>query len=270
MDGAQLWQTLILAIVQGITEFLPVSSDGHLVVIGNLLERAFGTTSTEAARAQLIIGLHFGTLLATITVYWNELWSLFRRRQLLIAVILGTIPAGVIGVVFKDWFEETMSSPLFAGIGLCVTAIFLLAGQRMELNLLELDRIPWPHAIAVGFFQALAILPGVSRSGSTISSGLMIGFTRQTATTYSFLLSVPAVGGAVLLKVIDMIKGQSGGLPIGQLFFGAVISFVVGIAVLRLLIRIVTQNRLHWLAYYCLTVGICVTVWQLWLRMQPT
>lgn len=268
MDGAQLWQTLIQAVVQGITEFLPVSSDGHLVIVGKLLEQEFGTTSTGAETMQLIIGLHFGTLLATAVVYWKELWSLLHRRRLLVAVILGTIPAGVLGLTFKDWFEQTMSSPLFAGLGLCVTAVFLLAGQRMELNLLELDQIPLPHAFAIGCFQALAILPGVSRSGSTIAGGLMIGLTRRTATTFSFLLAVPAVGGAVLLEAIDMAKGESGGLAIGQLLFGAVISFAVGITALRFLIRVVVQRQLHWFAYYCLTLGICVTAWQLCLGMK--
>jgi undecaprenyl-diphosphatase len=169
----------------------------------------------------------------------------------------------VIGLLFKDWFEQTMSSPLFAGLGLCVTAIFLLAGQRMELNLVELEAIPLPHAFAIGCFQAIAILPGVSRSGSTIAGGLMLGLTRQSATTFSFLLAVPAVGGAVLLETIDMVKGESGGLAIGQLLFGAIISFAVGLAALRFLIRIVMQRKLHWFAYYCLVVGVCVVVWQL-------
>lgn len=264
MDGAQLWQTLIQGVVQGITEFLPISSDGHLVVVGKLLERSFGTSSTAEQTLQLVIGLHLGTLLATATVYWRELWSLRHRYRLLAAIILGTIPAGVIGVLFKDWFEQTMSSPLFAGLGFLVTAVFLLAGQRMELNLLELDQIPLPHALVIGCFQALAILPGVSRSGSTIASGLMIGLKRQTATTFSFLLSIPAVGGAVLLESVEMIRGTSGGLALGQLAFGAVISFAVGIVSLRFLIRVVTLRKLHWFAYYCLLAGTGVTVWQLW------
>lgn len=264
MDGAQLWQTLIQAVVQGITEFLPISSDGHLVIVGHLLQRGFGTNSTGQQTMQLVIGLHLGTLLATAAVYWRELWSLRHRGRLLAAVVLGTIPAGVIGVLFKDWFEQTMSSPLFAGVGLLVTAVFLVAGQRMELNLLELDQVPLPHALVIGCFQALAILPGVSRSGSTIASGLMIGLTRQTATTFSFLLSVPAVGGAVLLESIDMAQGQSGGLAVGQLLFGAVISFAVGIVSLRFLIRIVTLRKLHWFAYYCVLLGSVVTAWQLW------
>ena len=175
MDAALFWQTVIEAVVQGITEFLPISSDGHLVIVGHLLERWFDKTSTGAETLQLVIGLHLGTLLAVIVVYWRELWSLRRRGKLLAAIVVGTIPAGVIGVLFKDWFEQTMTSPLFAGLGLFVTAVFLLAGQRLELNLLELDDIPLPHAFAIGCFQALAILPGISRSGSTIAGALMIG-----------------------------------------------------------------------------------------------
>ncbi len=263
MDGAQLWQTLIQGVVQGITEFLPISSDGHLVIVGRLLERWFGTSSSGQQTMQLVIGLHLGTLLATASIYRRELWSLRHRYRLLAAIILGTIPAGVIGVLFKDWFEQTMSSPLFAGVGLLVTAVFLLAGQRMESNLLELDQVSLRQALIIGSFQALAILPGVSRSGSTIASGLMVGMTRRAATTFSFLLSIPAVGGAVLLESIDILRGQSGGLAIGQLLFGAAISFAVGVVSLRFLIRIVSLRKLHWFAYYCLLLGTIVTAWQL-------
>lgn len=266
MDGAQLWQIVIEAVVQGITEFLPISSDGHLVLVGHLLERWFGKSSSGADTMQLVIGLHLGTLLATATVYRNELWSLLKKPRLLAAILLGTIPAGVIGIAFKDFFEQTMSSPLFAGLGFFVTALFLFAGQKLELNLLQLDQVPLPHAFAIGCFQALAILPGVSRSGSTIAGGLMIGLTRQAATTFSFLLSIPAVGGAVLLEAVDMARGQSGSLELGPLLLGAAIAFAVGIVALRFLIRIVTQRKLHWFAYYCLVLGTITTAWQLSLR----
>ncbi len=268
MNGAQLWQTLIQAVVQGITEFLPISSDGHLVIVGKLLEQWFGTNASDAETVELIVGLHLGTLVATIAVYWRELWSLRTRRRLLVNVIVGSIPLAIIGLLLKDWFEHALASPLFAGLGLLVTAVFLLAGQRMELNLLELDQIPTPHAFLIGCFQALAPLPGVSRSGSTIAAGLMVGVTRQAATTFSFLLSVPAVGGAVLLKAIDMAKGTAGGLAMGQLLFGAVISFAVGLVALRFLIRIVALRKLHWFAYYCLVLGSAVTAWQVGLRMK--
>jgi undecaprenyl-diphosphatase len=264
MDGAQFWQTLIQAVVQGITEFLPISSDGHLVIVGALLEKWLGTNLADKEKVELIIGLHLGTLVATIVVYWKELWSLLKRRRLLINVIVGSVPLAIVGLTLKDWFEQTLTSPLIAGLGLLVTALFLLAGQRIEKDLLELDQIPLPHALVIGCFQALAPLPGVSRSGSTIAAGLMVGVTRQAATTFSFLLSVPAVGGAVLLKSIDIARGTSGGLALGQLLFGAVISFAVGVAALRFLIRIVSQRKLHWFAYYCLALGTAVTAWQLW------
>ena len=261
MDGAQLWQTLILAVVQGITEFLPISSKSHLILTNNLLERWFGTTSTSSETIELIVGLHLGTLVATAVVYWPELWSLRKRYRLLLNVIIGSLPVAVIGLTFKDWFEHTLVSPLFVGLGLFVTAFFLLAGQKLEINLLELDRIGVPHAFAIGCFQTLALFPGISRSGSTIAGGLMVGLSRQAATTFSFLLSVPTVGGVVLLKGFAL--RHSGSLAISQLLFGAVIAFAVGILSLRFLIRIVTQRQLHWFAYYCLALSIVVTAWQL-------
>jgi undecaprenyl-diphosphatase len=264
MNGAQLWQTLIQGIVQGITEFLPISSKSHLILVGKLLEYCFGTSLTTSETIELIVGLHLGTLLATIVLYWQELWSLRKRPRLLCNVIIGSIPVAVIGLVFKNQIEQTLISPLFVGLGLFVTAVFLLGGQRLELNLLELDQIKWPHALVIGGFQTLALLPGISRSGSTIAGGLMVGLARQSATTFSFLLSIPAVGGVVLLKGLAL--RHSNGLAIGQLLFGATISFVVGLASLRFLIRVVTQRKLHWFAYYCLALGVCVTAWQLWLR----
>ncbi|MBC7815567.1 MAG: undecaprenyl-diphosphate phosphatase [Planctomycetaceae bacterium] len=262
MDGAQLWQTLIQGVVQGITEFLPISSKSHLILVGKLLERWFGTTATSAETIELIVGLHLGTLLATIVVYWQDLWSLRKRHRLLLNVIIGSIPVAVVGLAFKDWLEQTLVSPLLVGLGLFITANFLFWGQRLEISLLELDQMSWLHALAVGCFQTLALLPGISRSGSTIAGGLMVGLTRHAATTFSFLLSVPAVGGVVLLKGIAL--RHSNGLAIGQLLFGAVISFAVGIVALRFLIRIVTQRQLHWFAYYCLLLGTVVTAWQLW------
>lgn len=268
MNGAQLWQTLIQAVVQGITEFLPISSKSHLILVGNLLEHWFGTNSTAAETIELIVGLHLGTLLATIVVYWQDLWSLRKRHRLLLNVIIGSIPVAVVGLLFKDQLEQTLVSPLFVGLGLFVTALFLFAGQRLELNLLELDQITWPHALAIGCFQTLALLPGISRSGSTIAGGLMVGLTRHAATTFSFLLSVPAVGGVVLLKGLAM--RHSNGLAVGQLLFGAMISFAVGLVALRFLIRIVVKRQLHWFAYYCLTLGVCVTAWQLWLGMKTS
>ena len=261
MFDTEILRAIVLGIVQGITEFLPISSKSHLILVGKLLERWFGTTANSKETIELIVGLHLGTLLATIVVYWQDLWSLRKRHRLLLNVIVGSIPVAVVGLVFKDWLEQTLVSPLLVGLGLFITATFLFAGQRLEINLLELDQITLPHALAVGCFQTLALLPGISRSGSTIAGGLMVGLTRHAATTFSFLLSVPAVGGVVLLKGLAL--RHSDGMAIGQILFGTVISFAVGIAALRFLIRIVTQRQLHWFAYYCLLLGAVVTAWQL-------
>ncbi len=264
MDGAQLWQTLILAVVQGITEFLPISSDGHLVIVGTLLDKAFGTQATNEAGFQMMIGLHLGTLVSIIVVYWRALWGLLKKPRLLTAVILGTIPAGVIGLAFHKFFEETFSSPLVAGLGLFVTAAFLLLGHRLAINVIDLDRLPFKHAIAIGCFQVIAIFPGISRSGSTIAGGLITGLTQQAATTFSFLLAVPVIGGAVLLEGIKMLRGTTTGNSVPLLAFGAFVSFVVGVVSLRVLIQMVSRGKLHWFAYYCLLAGTGTTVWQLW------
>lgn len=269
MDGAQLWQVLILAVIQGIAEFLPISSSGHLVIFGDLLDRAFGVVSSETAKLQINVALHLGTLFSIVVVYGRGLLDVFRQRSLLLAIVLGTLPAGVIGVAFHDFFEAAFSTPLVAGLCLFLTAIFLLLGQRLEVNLVELDRISPRHAIAIGFFQAIAILPGVSRSGSTIAGGLMTGLTRHAATTFSFLLAVPVIGGAAVLEGRKLLHNSHDGYPLPTLLFGAVVAFAVGVVSLKLLIRVISQRKLHWFAAYCLVVGAGTTAWQLSLLLAP-
>ncbi len=260
------WRILMLAVIQGITEFLPISSDGHLVVGNELLTRWQGRTQPEEALT-LILALHLGTLGSIAVVYFARLRRMVAELdwRLCALIVLASVPAAIIGIGFKKTFEELFKSPLAAGYGFLLTSFMLLLGQRFSGGSLTERQLPWPIALIVGCFQAVAILPGVSRSGCTISGGLLCGMERESTATFSFLIAIPAIGGAVLLDAVKLLKPASMGAeatPWGLYALGAVVSFFVGIAALRLLIRMLSRQRLHWFGYYCLVAGLVTIAWQ--------
>ena len=252
----------ILGIVQGIAEFLPVSSSGHLVIVGEMLSH-FGGTSIPTESATMSICLHFGTLLSIVVVYRKELVSVLKDVRLLGMILLATIPVGVVGFLFKDHVETVFNTPLLAGEALIVTAVFLLIGRELQHRHQEPSEIGLIAAAIIGIFQAVAIIPGISRSGSTIAAGLACGLTKEQAARFSFLIAIPAIGGAAVVKSWDFVSGEaavdSNLLPVA---LGTWIAFVVGVAALSWLLRIVTADQLHWFAGYCLIAGMATVIWQ--------
>lgn len=253
----------ILGIIQGIAEFLPISSSGHLVIVGELLNQFSGTT-VPVESATMSIALHFGTLLSILVVYRRELPAIIRDSVLLRMIVLATVPVGVAGVFFKTQIETAFSTPLLAGEALIVTAVFLLIGHHLQHRRQVTTNLSAASAGMIGVFQAIAIIPGISRSGSTIAAGLAVGLTREQAARFSFLIAIPAIGGAAAVKARDLVSGQvpvdSNLVPVA---LGTVISFVVGIVTLRWLLRIVAADRLRWFAGYCLVAGVATILWQL-------
>jgi undecaprenyl-diphosphatase len=259
-------RVFILAIVQGIAEFLPVSSSGHLV-IGNELLKRFQSGDIEDGGMTLNIALHVGTLGSILVVYFQRLRRVMMEMdwRLCAAIVLASVPAAIVGIGFKHRLEPLFSSPAVAGFGLLVTATLLLLGQRLQSGRFTDQKLPYPIAVVVGCFQAVALVPGISRSGSTISGGLLSGMERESAATFSFLIAIPAIGGAALLDGVKLLKPANLAavtLPWTTLLMGTVVSFFVGIAALRLLIRLISRQRLHWFGYYCLGLGLLVIAWQ--------
>ena len=254
---------VILGIVQGIAEFLPISSSGHLVISDALLRQLNGGEMPEA-RATMNIALHFGTLVSILIVYFDSLWKLrsdFRTQAL---VIVATIPVGIIGLLLKDFVDEHFQSPMVAGCALLVTAGFLWVGQKLQANEQATEKLTFGGALAVGIFQAVAIVPGISRSGSTIAAGLACGLKREAAARFSFLIAIPAIAGASVLELKDLITGEK---PFtgdaGALILGMIVSCLVGLFALKWLLRIVAKDKLHWFAIYCVVVGCATIAWQL-------
>jgi undecaprenyl-diphosphatase len=260
-------EVLILAIVQGLTEFLPVSSSGHLVVANALLESLGGDPARDLIEVSVV--LHLGTLAAVLVFYRREILRLLTSdRRAIMPLVMATIPAGVIGVYIEKGLPEAtkdviLESPLVAGLMFLVTAAGLWWASRQpqgERHYTELR--PWQAAV-IGLLQAFAILPGISRSGSTIVGGLGVGLTREAAAAFSFLMAIPVIGGAGLLKIKDAVDSGTTSTPIPTLALGFVVSMLVGLAALWFLLRMLRRGRLELFAYYLVPLGIAVTSWQL-------
>ena len=256
----ELWQLIILAIVQGITEFLPISSDGHLAIISQWL--APGQDLDQFVEVNIV--LHLGTFCSILTYYWRRICRLVGEdRRLIGLLIIGTLPAVLLGLPLHKFGKEILGSALLAGCMLPITGVLLLVAHRYRFSLQDYRATSWRQALLIGCAQATALLPGVSRSGTTITSGVALGLTPASATTFSFLLALPAIAGAGVLGIIDIAQGKGSFTPPLWLAVGAIVSFVVGLCAISLLVRMLERQRLHWFAYWCIPFGLVVIAWQL-------
>jgi|GEM_PF-46511 len=253
----------ILAVLQGIAEFLPISSSGHLVVVGHLLGSEGGPG--------LNVVLHFGTLLAIIVFFWSQIVAIIRSdRRVVPLLVAGTIPAGCVGLWLKKGtiggknYGWVLDDPLLAGFMLVITGYILLLMNRLKGGQLQYQKMGYGRAILIGCAQAIALLPGISRSGSTIVAGSALGLEQKSAATWSFLLAIPAIGAAMSLECLDLLRGKSTIQTQPQwLVMGIVVSAVVGWFSLKLLVRMLDKGRLHWFAYWLIPFGLGVVVWRL-------
>ena len=253
---------LLLAVVQGIAEFLPISSSGHLIVLGTWLG---GSAGALPDLNDVNIVLHLGTLGSIVAFYWQRVWKLLTDdRRVIGLMILGTIPAVVVGLPLKLQFEYLLEMPLVAGLLFPVTGLALLWTTRLPLGEIDYRKMTWQDALFIGCCQAIAILPGLSRSGTTIAAGLYRGLNRSSAATFSFLLAIPAILGAGVLEGIDQLKDGGPQTPVSFLLIGCALSFIVGLGALWLLNRWLQSGRIQLFAWYCIALGIVVVTWQLW------
>ena len=257
-----LGQALLLGVIQGLTEFLPISSSGHLVL---------GQAALGIKEPVLLfdILLHIGTLAAVLAVYGKDVWRILRAWFLALAgraneeervsartgwlLILGTVPAALVGVLFKDTIEAAFAAPRLTAYNLLVTGgVLFVSGGKMQGTRKE-AQMTWRDALWIGALQAVAILPGISRSGSTIAAGLWAGLDREQAARFSFLLSVPAILGAFVLKARHM--GATPADAWTPMAAGTLTAAVVGILSLLWLIQVVRRGNIRWFAYYCWAAG---------------
>ena len=259
-------KSIILGIVQGATEFLPVSSSAHLVIMQDLLN----TNWNALDAASFDVALHLGTALAVIVVLRedikNILGDLFVKkvkpdeesgRSIFWYIVLGTIPAVIVALSFKSTIEELFISPKFSGVTLLVTGLILLATKFVPNLKGSFRKIGFWQAILVGCAQAIAIIPGISRSGSTISAGLFLKWDPKFAARFSFLLSLPAIIGASILALPHI---SSASFSLLSVFVGFLSSFIVGFICIKWMLSIVSKSKLWLFSPYCLLVGALVLI----------
>ncbi|MBW7958778.1 MAG: undecaprenyl-diphosphate phosphatase [Candidatus Promineofilum sp.] len=258
-----LLEAILLGIIQGATEFLPISSSGHLV----LLPAIFNLAQPDLVMIGLV---HAGTLLAVIGYFLRDLIAIGRawltgiiRRDPLSDdnsrlgwfMLLGSIPAGIFGLALKDFLERQFESPVAAAAGLLVTAAILVIGERLLRGTKPISKLTAVDTLIIGTMQVLALLPGISRSGTTITAGLWRGLDRPSAARFSFLVGLPAIAGAGLLSILDIFSAN-GTLPIGHYLAAFVAAAVTGYLCIAFLLNWLRSHSLYLFAAYCAVVGL--------------
>ncbi|PWH16022.1 MAG: undecaprenyl-diphosphatase UppP [Anaerolineae bacterium] len=264
-----LFQSILLGILQGLTEFIPISSSAHLA----LLPYFFQWQVAPDIDFIYNILVQFATLGAVFAYYWNDLWTMFQSLilaltkqskerspevQLVLALVVGTLPVIVIGFPLKDLVEEAFNQPLWIGCSLCLTALLLFLAEKRTSTGLHSHSLTLLDALVIGVWQTLAIFPGISRSGATIAGGLFRNLDRQQATRFSFLLSIPALTGAGLVSLVDLsrLPNPTQYLPI--ILPGCLVALLVGYLSIYWLVRFVQNRPLYIFSAYCLILGIIV------------
>jgi len=259
-----LGQAAVLGLVQGATEFFPVSSSGHLVVVPHLL-------GWEAPPVSFDVAVHFGTLLALLAVYWRDLLNMFRvwlpgedraqgdvTRALLPLLLLGSVPAAIAGLAARGFIEAAFGKLSWIAAFLLVSGCLAFGTERLASGLKRLQDVGWKQALLVGLAQACALLPGLSRSGATMFAGAACGLDRETAPRFAFLLAVPAILGASFVKL-----GEVQGLASQQLAcyaVGTLVAALSGFAAIKLVVAALRRQSFYVFASYCWVVGF-VALW---------
>ncbi|MCR5705051.1 MAG: undecaprenyl-diphosphate phosphatase [Eubacterium sp.] len=282
-----LLKAILLGIIQGVTEFLPVSSSGHLAIAKKLFGMNDVGTSFD-------VFLHIGTLVAVFVVYWRDIAKLFVEgfgivadtcanfvewvksksgnseakyrkvihssyRKFAMLVIVSTIPTGIIGMMGEKLIDDAATSLLVPGICLIVTAVLLFISDQIEDGDKTPKKTTYANAAFMGVCQGIATLPGLSRSGTTITAGLLCGLKREFAVKYSFIMSIPAILGAAIIKIPDMKEDIASTSALGYVA-GAIVSAVVGYICIKTMLVIVRNKKFKYFSYYCVVVGLVAII----------
>ncbi len=290
MTSLDWLESLVLGVIQGLTEFLPISSDGHLALGQALFESIRGEKRVGSDKLLLDIILHLGTLLAVLIYYRDWFRPLFRsdsspksdhestgpipseyvpqtRRefiQIFVLAIIATLPTAVIGLGLKKIFEAAHDSLTAAAIGFWVTAVILWGSQRLSGGTKTRLTMTWKDAFLIGLAQAFAPLPGVSRSGLTVAAALACGLNRSWAAIFSLWMSIPAISGALIMEIKDLIESPSSDTRLIKMgLLGSIVAGLVGYGAIVWLVRIVKSRRLNLFSWYLVALGAIVLVWSL-------
>ncbi len=273
---------IVLGVVQGLTEFLPVSSSGHLVIFHEI----FGMNDLEESHLLFDTMLHVGTIVSILLVYRKDIVELIiaffemildafkgkfdvktsPEKRMVWLLIIGTIPAVIIGLIFKDIFEMMFKSIRLVGFTLLFTGFLLLLTNRIAKGSKNEKTTSYSNALFIGLFQSLAIIPGISRSGSTIVGGLLNGLKKEFAIKFSFLMSIPAILGAAVLQIPDISKRSFDSASIFPYIIGTIMAAVVGFFAIKFLIKLLEKGKFYIFSYYCWTVGLISIIYSFLFR----
>ena len=266
-------QAAILGIVQGLAEFLPISSSGHLA----LLQYFFGVEADSVLLFTVM--MHVGTLVSVFIIYRKDIWALILElidtikdlctgkgpridsspmRRMGFMIIVATIPTALIGLIFEDFFESLYASIVSIAIGLIFTGIILFVAERMGKSDKGPMEMKWRHAIFIGIMQGIAICPGVSRSGSTLFGSLISGLKREFAVEFVFLISIPSILGSVVLEMPKALAEGMDASMVGPLILGVILAALSGIFAIKAMIKVVSNKRLIGFTIYVWIVAACV------------
>ena len=247
-----IFDALILGIIQGLTEFLPISSSGHLVIGQELLGISVPGNAFEVI-------VHLGTLVSVLIVFWQDIFDILKllnskkTQTYILAIVIGTIPAAIVGIFFGDIFSAAYENIRIVATALLLTGIMLLVTKFIKP---KDNDVMIGSGFLVGLSQALAIIPGISRSGATISTAMYLGIAPEKAAKFSFLLAIPAIAGAGLLTALDVFKAESIGISFSIGLIGFLSSLTVGWISLKVLIGLIKTGKFYWFGIYCILIGL--------------
>lgn len=256
-----IWKSSILGAVQGLTEFLPVSSSGHLTLLQHLLQ-----FNLEGGSMTFInIMMHLGTLIAVIVVFWKDILALFKKPfKTLLMLIAATIPAGVVGLLFNDEIDALFSGEnavLYLSVCFALTALLLLICEMAAKRRKVQKPLGWGSAAAMGLMQAVALFPGISRSGSTIVAGTLVGTRREDVAKFSFLMSIPVILGSFAVEVFGIVREPSSVAGVGAngvigMAVGVVLAAVFGFFAIKLMLRVIRKANYVWFSVYLTALSV--------------
>ena len=270
------FESVVLGLVQGLAEFLPISSSGHLA----LLQQFFGIEEDNVLLFAVL--LHVGTLISVFIVYWIDIWELLVElvltikdlftgkglrlderpvRKLGVMIIVATIPTGIMGVLFNDFFNSLYNSVVPIGVGLIITGFLLVIAERMGDSNRGIKQMNYRNALFIGFVQGVAICPGISRSGSTLFGSLICNLDRKFAVKFVFLISIPSILGSAVMEAPAAIKAGMDMSQLGPVLVGMAVAAVSGLTAIKSMIKIVSSKKLSYFSYYVWIVGLAVVLY---------
>ncbi len=275
------FEATILGLVQGLAEFLPISSSGHLA----LLQSWFKIDESKVLLFTVL--LHVGTLISVFIVYWKDIWELIVElvltirdlctgkglrmeerpvRKLGVMIIVATIPTAIIGFAFGDFFDSLYTSVLPIGIGLIITGFLLVFAEKINTGNRGIKQMNCRNAIFIGVVQGIAICPGISRSGSTLFGSLVCNLDRKFAVKFVFLISIPSILGSAILETPAAIEAGVTASQLGPVIWGMAVAAISGLVAIKGMIKIVSDKKLSWFSYYVWALGLAVVIYSFFVK----